>query len=213
MADESAVDLVVTDYWNDGVAAYRRLHSHSVDEDYRDRPVDLEALVLGMVQKLGAEDGEAILLSVRRTRITSRHWGERRMRAVGPDSFAREAEDEVPLCDLLLRQEGRRLGRKVTDPLVVDRSVETPAQVLEGWDRRVVLLWEEDEVLRHDPDAVHLPQAVRRLCGCSVEELGPVLAKADFGDGWYDLHKDGWVTGSSYCGHSVGRLVTEEVKR
>lgn len=205
-ADECGADLLVTKYWDEGVAAHRALH------DKHDRAMSLSTLVEELLDELDPDDNEGVVLTVRKTGRMALPGGELRVRKLSDGSFLRESEQEVDEAELLLRRASRRMGRRVEQPLVPDTSVRTPEEVPPGWDRRLAVLWEEDEVLRRDPDAEHLDRAVRRICGLEREALGPVLAKIDDGDCGYDLYRDGWVRGWSYCVDSILRLVTEFVR-
>lgn len=205
--DERSVYLLVTKYWDEGEVAHRALH------DKHDLAVSLSALIEQLIDELDPDDGVGIILTVRQASRMVLLGGELRMRKVSDGSFVREKKEEAGEAELLLRGASRRLGRRVEQPLVPDLSIRTPEEVPVDWDKRIAILWEEDEVLLRDPTAEHLHGAILRICGCEREGLGPVLAKVDHGDGGYDLYRDGWVRGWSYCGDSIGRLVTERVGR
>lgn len=205
--DKRSVNLLVVKYWDEGKAVHRALH------DKNDQAVSLSALIEQLIDELDPDDGVGIVLTILETGRMALPGGELRMRKVLDGSFVREKEEEVEEAELLLRRASRRLGRRVEQPLVLDLSIRTLEEVPADWDKRIVILWEEDEVLLRDPTAEHLHGAILRICGCEREGLGPVLAKVDHGDAGYDLYRDGWVRGWSYCGDSVGRLVTEEVGR
>lgn len=89
------------------------------------------------------------------------------------------------------------------------------------WDEHVVVLWEEDECLRNDPDSEKiyptpgsgppmLPKegAWKRITGMDYTDCtsNVELAKLDCGDAVYYLHSGGWVEISSYNGSAVGVL-------
>lgn len=76
------------------------------------------------------------------------------------------------------------------------------------WVDRVVILWEEDDCLRHDPDAERAAGAAYRMFRFDLESSSHrVLARHDYGDAGYVLYSGGYVIGWSYMGGSVGILV------
>lgn len=76
------------------------------------------------------------------------------------------------------------------------------------WVDRVVILWEEDDCLRHDPDAERAKDAAHRMFRFDRKSgTNRILARADFGDSGYDLYSGGIVICWSYQGGSVGVLV------
>lgn len=86
----------------------------------------------------------------------------------------------------------------------VYREQDVPAD----WADRVVILWEEDDCLRHDPDAERAEDAAHRMFGFNKKsDRNRILARSDFGDSGYNLHSGGIVIGWSYAGGSVGVLV------
>lgn len=80
-----------------------------------------------------------------------------------------------------------------------------------GWMGRVVVLWEEDDATRNDPDAEKAHQAWGRLfCGpysnLSAWSRREVVATFDGGDVLYELSRGGRVLIKSYDGHQIGVL-------
>lgn len=199
----SSRSVVLTDYWAGKDRPYRSL----LRDPKTDQGVDLHDLLSNLVKEAGAVDGELVQVSVRRIEGVV-PFDERRVRLVEDHTYRRETAEEAGPVTLALRKAARKAGR-IDRPYVLDESVVEPHQVPEDWTERIVLLWEEDEVLRHDPDAEHLPGALVRFGGPGFD-LGVCLAKHDDGDSGYDLYPNGWVRGWSYCGDSLWRLVKEK---
>jgi hypothetical protein len=116
----------------------------------------------------------------------------------------------------------------------------TKKDVPEGldWSEQTIVLWEEDECLRHDRTAEHICDAVVRLCGTMYDcakvfkensdggvrrqvpdgqvadpikrLLGDEIDKIDGGDCFYKLYRWGWVICDSYDGSSLLRVMLEE---
>lgn len=105
----------------------------------------------------------------------------------------------------------------------------------DGWtDRPRICVWCEDDVLRNDPGAEHLNDAVVRIVGSMYDcardfetapdgddrgvlrphahetakrLLGPRIDEVDYGDTFLSLYRNGWVVQSSFDGQSLWRIV------
>ena len=82
-----------------------------------------------------------------------------------------------------------------------------------GWIDRIVVIWEEDEATRNDPDAEKASQAWDRLfCGpysnFHAWSRRQVLATFDGGDVFYELCRGGHVLISGPDGQKIGVLAT-----
>lgn len=101
------------------------------------------------------------------------------------------------------------------------------------WSKRTIVLWQEDECLRHDRTAEHIEDAVVRICGdmyrCAeafekddvlgvkrkmanpIEQiLREEIDKIDCGDCNYTLYAWGWVICHSFDGSSLERVMLED---
>lgn len=101
------------------------------------------------------------------------------------------------------------------------------------WSKRTIVLWQEDECLRHDRTAEHIEDAVVRICGdmygCAeafekddvlgvkrkmanpIEKiLREEIDKIDCGDCDYTLYAWGWVICHSFDGSSLERVMLED---
>lgn len=101
------------------------------------------------------------------------------------------------------------------------------------WSKRTIVLWQEDECLRHDRTAEHIEDAVVRICGdmyrCAeafekddvfgvkrkmanpIEQiLREEIDKIDCGDCDYTLYAWGWVICHSFDGSSLERVMLED---
>lgn len=89
----------------------------------------------------------------------------------------------------------------------------TTDPVPENWHESVLVLWTEDECLRRDPTAEHLPEAWKCYTQQTWTRREPLVAHYDGGDVQLDLYPRGWVVIASFDGDSIGRLVKVDMRK
>lgn len=86
---------------------------------------------------------------------------------------------------------------------MIHRDFSRPAS--KEWDKRVVILWEEDDATRQDPTAEKPQQAFERITKRRYDQH-EVIEHLDMGDGFMNLTRWGWVLGYTCDGGFVGML-------
>jgi hypothetical protein len=74
------------------------------------------------------------------------------------------------------------------------------------WVKNASLRWQEDECLRHDPNAERLSGAWRRLFGVVFEDDAKIVEQWDGGDQYWYLHDGGRVHVHAYDGYSIWKV-------
>lgn len=109
--------------------------------------------------------------------------------------------EQISNLEAKRRELEAKLGAKISWMEILSNSVPV------GWGDSVGILWKEDECLRRDETAPHLPWALRQFAGFhSLEELGAKIDRIDDDDSGLDLYPGGWVRLWSYNGDGLGRV-------
>ena len=74
------------------------------------------------------------------------------------------------------------------------------------WHDRVLILWEEDEYTRNDPDHEGINKAFLRITGIDCNREKPIAIFGEDSDYAFYLYRCGWVRICAYDGGKVGAL-------